>query len=430
MTGERDPESPAGAEAAATQAHVAITLAIVFVGLLGRSAVDKILLLRDGAAAVARWGQMGSYLDLIVGSAAAGIGNGLAILVARADPDQRGGLLRTAVRLGTLISATAGLAFSGLAIAGGRLASTIGLTQTELLGGAALACGATAGAILGSYWVGIRDLRSLLAFTVGAAACSVATVAGAPAGIVLLALAGAQALPAVIGAVLILRRTPRNTIAAHPTRRRLLKFLPAGLAAGFVGPLSMLAARAIVASSDSWQDAAQLQALWRVSDWVTNIAGGVLGILFLPRMSSAIAHDTLTHEMRRAAQAVLPASVTAFAVLYLARKPVFLLLYGPSLQPDAATTALFFGGALARIVSWIPLSALYAQGRALTIAASDFASLPFFASMLALGHGNLTPQRIGALWLGTYLLYATINLLLALRLSPGSLRLSRWLRRG
>lgn len=424
MTETSAPELPAGAEAPASRAQLGITLAIVCVALLGRSAVDKILLVRDGAAAVARWGQMGSYIDLIVGCAAAGIGNGLAILVARARTDQRGRLLRTALRLATLISATAATAFSVPALAGGQWDNVIGLSRIELVWGSALACAATAGAILGSYWIGIRDLRSLLTFTAGVAACSVAAVAGSPAGITLTALAAAQALPAIIAAAFLLRHTPDKAPTRLPTAGHLLKFLPAGLAAGFVGPLAMIAARAIVANADSWHEAAQLQALWRVSDWVTNIAGGILGILFLPRMSAAIAHGALTHEMQRAARVVLPASILAFFLLYLARTPVFLLLYGPSLQPDAATTALFFAGAFARIVSWIPLSALYAQGRALTIAASDFASLPFFASMLVLGRSDLTPQRIGALWFGTYLLYATINLYLTLRSGPGPLRIS------
>ena len=80
---------------------LALTLAIIAAGLLGRSAVDKVLALRGGGEAVALWAQLSSVVDLVAGIALAGIGGGLTVLVAQAaEPERRRDLLRQALAIG------------------------------------------------------------------------------------------------------------------------------------------------------------------------------------------------------------------------------------------------------------------------------------------------------------------------------------------
>ena len=83
------------------------------------------------------------------------------------------------------------------------------------------------------------------------------------------------------------RIAPRRARRGHDHARALH---PAGVAIGILSPASMLVVRSVVGESLSWHDSGVLQALWRISDWVCGLAGGLLSVVYLPRMASAYPH--------------------------------------------------------------------------------------------------------------------------------------------
>ena len=423
--------APASAPAPAGRlASLLAPLGIALAGLLGRSAVDKLLALRAGAAGVVAWGQMSSLLDLVVGVVAAGIGSGLAVLAAGSDAPRRAALLRSALRLGGTLSAAVAALLCAVAAGPAPWAGAIGLPRDDLALGGLAGVALSLGSLAGSYWLGAQRLRLQFLLALLGAGVGVLVAALAPGGHALQArhaaqglpvvrwLAGAQALLALAVAAWTLRAVPRSPGAAPVTSGELLRYLPAGLALGVLGPASMLAARALTAQGLSWQAAASLQALWRVSDWVSSIAASVLSVLYLPRFGRAWGTPLWAQELRAAARAVLPASALALAVLLLLRPWVFEALYGSGFVPGAGATALFFSGSLLRVAAWIPLFALYAQGRARAIALGELASLPLFAALLAAGAARAGLAWIGAAWLLSYATYAGVNLLLLRAASP------------
>lgn len=262
-------------------------LGIAVAGLAGRSAVDKLLALRAGAGGVVAWGQMASLLDLVTGVVAAGIGSGLAVLVAGAEPPRRAALLRSALRLGGALSALVAALLCAVAAWRAPWAAALGLPRDDLVLGGVAGVAISLGSLAGSYWLGAQRLRlqGLLALLAAALATLVAGLA--PPGRAVQLLAGAQALLSLGVAAWTLRVAPAGPGGERGARAQLLRYLPAGLALGVLGPASMLAARALTAQGLSWQAAGTLQALWRVSDWVTSIAASVLSVLYLPRLGRA-----------------------------------------------------------------------------------------------------------------------------------------------
>jgi O-antigen/teichoic acid export membrane protein len=274
------------------------------------------------------------------------------------------------------------------------------------------------GSLAGSYWLGAQRLRLQGVLAALGAGVAVLAAACAPPGRVVQVLAAVQALLSLAVAAWTLRTLPGTSPGAAAPRAQLLRYLPAGLALGLLGPASMLAARALTAHGISWQAAGSLQALWRVSDWVTSLAASVLSVLYLPRLGRAAGTRDWLPELRAAARAVLPASALAFVALFVLRAPLFRALYGPAFVPDAGATALFFAGSLLRVAAWVPLFALYAQGRARAIALGEFASLPLFAALLAAGAARAGLAWIAAAWLLSYAAYAVLNLWLLRGASP------------
>lgn len=397
-------------DATSRGARLLSALAIVVVGLLGRSAVDKALALRAGADGVALWGQTSSVLDLVVGIVASGIGNGLAVLSVRNDPARRAPLLRAALWTGGLLSAATGLMLLLAALLYPAWSGTLGLPPSRIALAAAAGIVLTLGSLTNSYWLGLQRLRPLLAFAATVASVSLLASALAPPAWIVPALVAAQMLPALAALAWVARDMGDHRRSLRsPVIGNLLRYVPAGLAVGLLGPASMLAARSVTAHALSWHAAGQLQALWRVSDWVTSIASGILSVLYLPRLSAANGTARWIMELRAATRAVLPWSALALAALAVLRVPVFDLLYGPGFVPDAWTATLFFGGSLLRVAAWVPLFALYAQGRSTAIVLGEFASLPLFALILALAGTHLTLHAIGAAWLAAYATYAIVN---------------------
>ena len=367
------------------------------------------LTLRGGPELVAFWAQLGSVVDLVAGVALAGVGTGISVLVAQADRlERQRGILRESLRLGWATSAPVMLAVAAVAlvlpqqVAGSLPGPLVALA-------AAAGCVAVVPGMVNGYWLGQRRRDLMLILAVGSAAVQLAAALAAPQRDVLVFLTFALALPAL--ALMFVFPWARPPISPDMDRDRgLRRYLLPGLTIGVLTPLGAVAARDIVSAAMSWHEVGLLQALWRVSDWVGNVAAGVMAVYFLPRLAAAHGTPRFAHELRRAALVTILPSAAALAVIGALHRPIFSLLYDESFGMTDATVALFFAGTLARIASWLPLYALYAMRRTGPLVVGEFLSMPLFALLLAAYPRPLSLEAAGALWLAAYAGYALFNL--------------------
>jgi O-antigen/teichoic acid export membrane protein len=365
--------------------------------------VDKVLALRGGAEAVALWAQLASLIDLVAGIALAGIGGGLTVLVAQAgEPARRRELLRQALPIGLVLSIAPALAV----LAGAALLDSGPLPRLAVAGAALAGWLSVIPGLLNAYWLGRERRDAQLALAVAVALLALGAAAWAPPGRLLEWLLVAQAAPALVLAVVWRPRALRPDPAQAAALRRYI--LP-GLAIGILSPASLLAARAIVADALSWHDAGELQALWRMSEWIYGFAAGVLSVLYFARMSAAYPGGGLAAVTRAAERAVLAPAALLFLLLFLFHVPVMAALYDADFTVSRAAAALFFAGSVLRIASWIPLYALYAMSRTGAIALGELLSLPLFVALLLAWGDALTLERAGFAWLLSYAAYACFN---------------------
>ena len=366
--------------------------------------MDKLLALRGGAEAVALYAQLSSVADVVAGISLAGLGGGLAVLVAQAgDAERRRELLRAALSIGLALSLAA-----ALAVLAGALVLDSDILPLGIVAAAALVGWiAVVPGLLNNYWVGRERRDAQLALAAFSVLVGVAAAAWAPPGRILEWLLVAQAAPALALAVVWRRRSgprldPRQAAA-------LRRYVLPSIAIGVLSPASMLAARALVADALSWHDAGVLQALWRVSDWIWSFASGVLAVLYLARMGSAHQRGELPQVIRAATRAVLLPSALLFGLLLAFHRPLLAALYDAGFAVSDTAAALFLAGGVLRVASWIPLFALYAMSRTRAIAAGELLSLPLFVVLLGACGEGLTLELAGAAWLLSFLAYALFN---------------------
>jgi O-antigen/teichoic acid export membrane protein len=382
-------------------AKLLLTIAIIAVGLIGRSAVDKVLALRGGGELVALWAQLFSVIEIVSGVALSGVAAGLSVLVAQTAPPERQALLLwRALRLGLIVGLPVALAV----VAAGSFFPEV--LPRWILALAAL-CGwlAIVHGTVNSYWLGQQRRDLMLALAAGSAALGVVAVLAAPRTLTLEILAVSSALPAVV--LLFVARPGGTPPREHD--RALERYLVPGLAIGILSPVSMLAARGFVADAMSWQEAGVLQALWRISDWVGYLAAGVLSVLYLPRLAATWPGADFRRTLMAALRAVLLPSVVLFVVLFALHRPLLVLLYDASFEVSSGTVALIFAGSVARIAAWVPLFALYAMRRTRAITFGELLSLPLFAILVGAAGASLTLELAAVFWLVAYLVYGAFN---------------------
>lgn len=371
--------------------------------------MDKVLTLRGGPELVAFWAQLGSVIEIVGAVALAGAGTGISVLVAQADtPERQRELLHQSLRIGLAVSAPVMLAVVAISLLLPAKFAGGGFAQPLVALAAAVGCIAVVPGMLTGYWLGQQRRDLMLAFAVGSSLVVLAAALAAPQAQILAALTLAQGVPA-LAAVLVLRKTgPRVPSATE--RGSLRRYILPGVVIGLLTPLATVAVRDIVAAQMSWHDVGLLQSLWRVSDWVGNVAAGVMAVYFLPRLAAAHGTARFAAELKRAAFATILPSALALAAIGALHRYVFSLLYDESFRMTDATVALFFAGTFARIASWLPLYALYAMRRTRSLAIGEFLSMPLFAALLAACPVQLTLEGVGALWLAAYLAYGVFNL--------------------
>lgn len=364
---------------------------------------------RGGAELVALWAQLASVVELVAGVALAGVGTGLAVYVARTrTPERQRDLLGESLRLGLAVA----LPVAVLVLIGSLFLKSEISAFAALAGWIAVIPG-----LINNYWLGQQRRDRMLALALGSAAIALLAAALAPPPYILWWLAASQAGPAAILVFLSKSKIrPRFRLYSHPLRRYVLP----GLAIGILSPASLLAARAIVGEALSWHEAGVLQALWRLSDWVSSFAAGVLSVYFLPRFAALRSSPQLGGEMRRAALLTLAPAAAIFLALFLFHRPLLAVLYEPDFAASDAAAALLFAGSIVRIASWIPLFALYAMRGTLAIAIGELFSLPLFAGGLLLAKDSLTLEWVGLLWLLSFAAYCAFNFVAVSALRPSS----------
>lgn len=368
------------------------------------------LTLRGGPELVAYWAQLGSVIELVAGVALAGVGTGISVLVAQADGlERQRGILRESLGLGLATSAPVMLAAAAASLAFPEHVAR-GLPGPLLALAAAIGCAAVVPGVLNGYWLGQQRRGLMLALAVGSAAVLLAAALAAPQRYLLEFLTLAPVVPALV--LIFVFRSARAPVSPDRERDRsaLRRYILPGLAIGVLTPLAAVAARDIVAAQMSWHEVGLLQALWRVSDWVGNVASGVMAVHFLPRLAAAHGTPRFAAELKRAALATILPSALALAAIGALHGAVFSLLYDETFRMSDATVALFFAGTLVRIASWLPLYALYAMRRTGPLVVGEFLSMPLFAALLAAYPSPLTLESAGALWLAAYSGYGLFNL--------------------
>ena len=345
------------------------------------------LALRGGAELVAAWAQLSSAIEVVSGAALAGVGAGVTVFVARATSrDERHAVLRGGMRLGLAVSLAVAFLVSPFAPLGAVVGLMVVIPGT-----------------LNAYWLGRQQRGAMLALAVFSALIALAAALFAPRGAVREALAVATALPALAG--FLVWKHLRGAALGEPLRRYILP----GLAVGILGPVSLIAARAAVGDALSWHEAGVLQALWRLTDWVAAIAGGIFGLVFLPQLAAARSDAAFNALLVRAAKLVLIPSAIVFGVLYLLHRPLLAMLYEPGVAASDTAAALLLAGSWVRIVSWLPFYALHALRRTRAIAVGDLLSLPLFAVLLLAAGERLSLELAAGFWLAAYTAYAAFN---------------------
>ena len=407
---------------------VAIALAIVLASLATRAIFDKLLALSPDMTLVAHWAQAQGLFELTGAVALAGVGQGLVVFAARRDQDEHV-LMRDAIAWSLVVSGGAALALlvatPWINAATGREVAPNGAVGALAIGAGLLS---TAPALFQLFWQGRRQRGKMLALILAGWAPMALGASGLLGDLDISALMRIQiatqaaltlVLCAPVARTMLKRRAQRKPGAkpaswlASPLRRYIL----AGLSIGLMSPASTMWARAELAHALSWAEVAQLQALWRTSEWVIGLASGLLALVFLPRMAAATSSAAFHLELTRTWRVLCAPAAIVLVALWAGQGVALPLLYSDKFIMPAAASALFLAGDAIRLASWAPLQGLFATERVTAIAIGEWLSLPLFALLLTIAP-NPSLIVAGACYLVTYTIYFAFNVWCVYRL-PG-----------
>lgn len=395
---------------------VLAAFAIILIDLLGRAGLDKVLALTGGPAMVALWAQLQSVVELVSAVTMAGVLQGLTVLITQVSEsrDERS-LLRDALKLGLGTSLAVALI---VALAAPEL--VVWLTQrrleTDLFLLAALAgCITVVPATLNAYWLGKHQQQRMLGLALLTSVILLLVAASAWFGLSLRGLMWVQSLMLAIIAIVIWRYLHKLSRVRDGQQdgaeyfRKLVKFVPVGLAIGIMSPVSMLLVRGMLSGTLSWSDVGFLQALWRSTEWVTATAAGVLSLIFLPRFSATYGSARFKREMTRAGVMVLIPAACLLLLIFFNQRAMLATLYDARFVVSNETAALIMLGSWIRIASWLFLFGLFSAHRTGLIMAGEILSLPLYALLLWLFADGMTLERTALLYFVSYLVYLGFN---------------------
>lgn len=390
-------------------ARLLVGVGLVLIGLGARALIDKMLAIQAGPQAVAHWAQLQSLYELVGGVALVGIGQGVTVYAARADQEPAQ-LLHAGLAWGVSVSvALAGLLLVCLPWV--NLWTGRDLVPAPWLAGLAALAGvlSVVPGVFVAFWQG-RAWRGRMLLAALAAWC--------PLGLAVLGVFGEPDLATllvvqcvtqgVLALGLCLSRREVLT-AAHPWwRAPLRQYLPAGLSIGILSPLSLVWVRGELASQLSWAEVAQLQALWRTTEWVTGLAASVLFLVFLPRLAVAARSEAFLPTLRGLWWRLWLPAVAVLALIGW-QQPVLLgWLYDERFLMPADISLLFILGDALRVAAWVPLLGLFASERIRPVAWGEWLSLPLFGVLITVSGGD---SLVTAGWCHvlTYAVYLAFN---------------------
>jgi hypothetical protein len=400
---------------------VLAAFAIILVDLLGRAGLDKVLALSGGPAMVGLWAQLQSAVELVGAVTMTGVLQGLTVLITQVSEarDERS-LLRDTLKLGLGTSLAV-----ALIVVMGSPELALWLTQnriaTELFWIAALVgCIAFVPATLNAYWLGKHQQQRMFWLSLLTSAVWLLVAAGAWSGLSLRGLMWVQIFALGIIGIAVWRYMCRlSGLKLSWTRngteddgkyfRKLVRFVPVGLAIGIMSPVSMLLIRGVLSDTLSWSDVGFLQALWRSTEWVTATASGVLSLIFLPRFSSTFGSARFNGEMTRAGALVLVPAACFLLLIFFNQRAMLSALYDARFTVSDETAALFMLGCWMRIAAWVFLFGLFAAHRTLLIIAGEILSLPLLVLLLWLFADGMTLERTSLLYLVSYIVYLGVT---------------------
>ncbi|MFV0281888.1 MAG: hypothetical protein ACK5JM_14160 [Rhodoblastus sp.] len=388
-------------------------LALILVSLVTRAIFDKLLALSPDMALVAHWAQAQSLFDLTTAVALAGVGAGLTVFAARRGYDDTQ-LMRDALVWGLLIAGGAALALAVfspvLNMLVGREVAPSGVVGLLAIGGGLMF---TTPGLFVAFWQGRLERGKMLAaglFTWAAPALAASGLFGPADMTVLLAvqLATLTVLAFFLVAPLARQIRARGAGLASWRNSPLKRYIPAGLSIGILSPFSIMWSRAELAHGLSWDEAAQLQALWRASEWVTGLAGGLIPLVFLPRMAAAADRAEFLRELVRTWRILCIPGALSIAVLWAGQGAIMPLLYSEKFLMPALASGLFLAGDALRLACWVPLHGLFATERIKAVAIGEWLSLPLFAALLT-ASGAHSLVIAGACYAVAYAIYLSFN---------------------
>ncbi len=389
---------------------------IILIDLLGRAGLDKVLALSGGPVMVGLWAQLQSVVELVSAVTMAGLLQGLTVLITqvKASGDERR-LLRDALKLGLFTSLGVALM---VALAAPELAVWLSQKriETDLFLLAALAgCITVIPATLNAYWLGKHRQQRMLGLALLTSVILLLVALSAWLGMTLRGLIWVQCVAlAVIGLAIwqylhsISLARGAQDAGAHDYRK-LVRFVPVGLAIGIMSPVSMLLVRGMLSDALSWDEVGFLQALWRSTEWVTATAAGVLSLIFLPRFSATFGSPRFKRELARAAMMVLIPAACLLLLIFLNQRSLLTVLYDARFVVSDQTAALIMLGSWIRIVSWMFLFGLFAAHRTWLIMLGEVLSLPLYALLLWRYADGMSLERTALLYLVSYVAYLCFN---------------------
>jgi hypothetical protein len=384
-------------------------LGLVCVVLLARALLDKLLAVQAGPTVVALWAQYQSLVELIASITLVGLGQGLTVYAAR-ESHAFGQLLRAGTIWGFFISGMLAVAVLALLqlITGSDSADAVIRKDWVALGVAAGMASIMPGLFM-AWWQG-REQRGRMVLVLATSWMPILLLASGWFGVPDIGRLLSVQLATQSALLVILVTLHWRALWQGDSWRDspLLHYLGAGLSVGLLSPLSLLWVRAELAAQLSWEHVAQLQALWRLTEWVTGISASVLFLLYLPilaRERKAADFDGAYGQLWRV---VFRPAAVVLALILAGRVPLLLFLYDERFIMPWSSASLFVLGDILRVAAWLPLLGLFARGRVAAIAWGECLSLPLFALAVTVARAD-TLELVGVLYALTYLLYFACN---------------------
>lgn len=395
---------------------VLAAFAIIFIDLIGRAGLDKVLAIAGGPDMVALWAQLQSAVEVVGSVALVGVLQGLTVLTAQVNhADHEFSLLRSALRLG--LGTSLGM-FIVVLMAAPEIAGWIsnGRIEKEMLFLAAFAgFFSVIPATLNAYWLGKHQQHRMLWLSLASGGVLLLLAVGAWMGLALQGLIEVQSFVMACFGILVwfylqkMTRVSGNRAADEQYFSELIKFVPVGLVIGILSPVSMLLVRTLLAQSLSWGDVGFFQALMRSTEWVTSICAGVFSLVFLPRFSAAHGSVRFHHELIRAGFMVLIPSACVLLVLFFNQHILLSALYNPDFVVSDQAAGLVMLGCWIRIASWLFLFGFFSAKNTGLVMIGEILSLPLFAALLWYFAEGMTLERTALLYASSYLVYLGFN---------------------